>query len=58
MKAKSEFILLEEYLIQKVKKIGWKAVFIAVIQFQRKHHKNEGYRFTDKLLRKLGYTEI
>lgn len=57
MKNKSEIALLEIYLIKKVKEIGWKAVFIAVIQFQRKHHEKDGYRFTDKLLRKLGYTE-
>lgn len=57
MKKESEFVLLEKYLIKKVKKIGWKAVFIAIIQFQRKHYKNDGYRFTDKLLKKLGYTE-
>ncbi len=52
-----EFALLRKYLAKKVKRLGWKSVFFIVIEFQREHYKNDGYRFTDKVLKQLGYTE-
>jgi len=52
-----QYVLLENYLKKKAERLGWKAVFFAVLQFQRRYYMDHGYRFTWQVLKKLGYND-